>query len=161
MTELKQHFLYPGTLFVADKPYYITTLLGSCVAVCLYDQRLKIGGMNHFLLPNWDGKGLASPKYGNIAIDQLIKKMERLGSRKSDIISKAFGGANVLGNNSNVFQIGERNIKIAGDLLDEYGITIKAASTGGLLGRKIIFNTFTGEVRMKYISKNGGGNGAR
>jgi chemotaxis protein CheD len=157
MTELKQYFLYPGTLFVTNKPYYITTLLGSCVAVCLFDQRLKIGGMNHFLLPNWDGKGLASPKYGNIAIDQLIEKMERLGSRKRDLISKNFGGANVLGNNSNVFQIGERNIKIAGDLLEEHGIIMKAASTGGLLGRKIIFNTFTGEVRMKYISKNGNG----
>lgn len=161
MTEFKQHFLYPGTLIVADKPYYITTLLGSCVAVCLFDQRLKIGGMNHFLLPNWDGKGLASPKYGNIAINQLIEKLERLGSRKKDLISKTFGGANVLGNNSNIFQIGERNIKIAGDLLDEYGIAIKAASTGGFLGRKIIFNTFTGEVRMKYISKNSGANGAR
>jgi chemotaxis protein CheD len=160
MTELKQYFLYPGTLFVADKPYYITTLLGSCVAVCLYDQRLKIGGMNHFLLPNWDGKGLASPKYGNIAINQLIDKMERLGSRKRDLISKTFGGANVLGNNGNIFQIGERNIKIAGDLLDDCGIPVKAASTGGLLGRKIIFNTMTGEVRMKYISKNGNGNGA-
>lgn len=159
MTEFDKYFLYPGTLFVSEDPSFITTLLGSCVAVCLYDRRLHIGGMNHFLLPNWDGKGLASPKYGNIAINQLIEKMERLGSRRKDLISKTFGGANVLGNNSNIFQIGERNIKIAGDLLDEYGISKMPASAGGLRGRKIIFNTFTGEVRMKYISKRGDENG--
>ncbi len=153
MVEFDKHYLYPGTLFATATPYFITTLLGSCVAVCLHDPRLSIGGMNHFLLPLWNGKGLASPKYGNIAISQLIERMEKLGSHRRDIIAKFFGGGDVLETENNVFHIGERNIKIAEQILQDFSIDIIAANTGGLLGRKIIFNTFTGEVRMKYLKK--------
>lgn len=150
--EFSKYYLYPGSLFVDKHPHYITTLLGSCVAVCLYDKRLKYGGMNHYLLPMWNGKGLASPKYGNIAIQQLVEKMERLGSRKQDLIAKVFGGAAVLESESNVFLIGERNIRIADKILEqEMRIKIVAASTGGKQGRKIVFNTLTGEVRQKYL----------
>ncbi|MBN2639774.1 MAG: chemotaxis protein CheD [Bacteroidales bacterium] len=150
--EYSKYYLYPGSLFVDKNPHYITTLLGSCVAVCLYDTRQQYGGMNHYLLPMWNGKGLASPKYGNIAIQQLVDRMYRMGSRKQDLIAKVFGGAAVLESQNNVFFIGDRNIRIADVILEqEMQIKIAAASTGGNQGRKIVFDTLTGEVRQKYL----------
>ncbi len=149
----RTYYLYPSNIFVSRDLYYVTTLLGSCVAVCLYDRRQQFGGMNHFMLPLWNGNGLASPKYGNIATRQLIQKMENLGSRKSDIIAKVFGGASVLDINTNIFHVGERNAEVAKSELTALGISIVASSVKGDRGRKIIFNTFTGEVRQKYIEK--------
>jgi len=64
------HFLYPAALFASRTPHMVTTILGSCVAICLYDPILKFGGINHYMLPLWNGQGLASPKYGNIAIEK-------------------------------------------------------------------------------------------
>ncbi len=153
MPEFGKHYLYPGALFINKMPYYITTILGSCVAVCLYDTRLKIGGMNHFLLPFWNGEELPSPKFGNIAIKQLVSKMRYIGCREEDMVAKVFGGAAVLKTKQEVFFIGERNIKIAKETLKNIGIDIVAESTAGKLGRKIIFNTFTGEVHQRYIMK--------
>ncbi|MBN1253071.1 MAG: chemotaxis protein CheD [Bacteroidales bacterium] len=151
--ERPKHFLYPGAIFANTEPYYITTILGSCVAVCLYDPVIKIGGMNHFMLPLWNGQGLASPRYGNIAIKKIIEKLEALGSSRSNIKAKIFGGAEIIATNINQFMIGERNIRIAKDILHEENIQILSSSLGGKLGRKIIFDTYTGEVRQKYVGE--------
>lgn len=149
--ERPKHFLYPGALFISPEPYLITTILGSCVAVCLYDPVLKIGGMNHYMLPLWNGQGLASPRYGNIAIRKLIDNIESLGSSKANLKAKIFGGAEIISTNISQFMIGERNISIAKDHLHEENIQIVASSVGGKHGRKIIFDTFSGEVRQKYV----------
>ena len=146
-----KHFLYPGAIFASTEPYYITTILGSCVAVCLYDSVMKIGGMNHFMLPLWNGQGLASPRYGNIAIKKIIEKMESLGSSRSDMKAKVFGGAEIIATNINQFMIGERNINIAKDILKDENISIVGSSLAGKLGRKIIFDTYTGQIRQKYV----------
>ncbi len=151
--EKPKHFLYPGAIYVSPEPSVITTILGSCIAICLYDPVLQVGGMNHFMLPLWNGQGLASPRYGNIAIEKLIRNLEAMGSKKSNIKAKVFGGAEIIATNISQFMIGERNIKLAKDILHEEGIPIVSSSTGGKLGRKIIFNTQTGEVRQKYVGK--------
>ncbi|HSA03967.1 MAG TPA: chemotaxis protein CheD [Tenuifilaceae bacterium] len=153
MEELKQHYLYPAALFADKEPHVVNTILGSCVAVCLYDPKTKRGGINHYMLPLWNGQGLASPKYGNIAIERLIERMIALGSSKADLQAKVFGGGEVIETNIANFQIGDRNIKIALELLGEHKIPIVAKSLGGKLGRKIEFVTHTGEVRQKYIQK--------
>ena len=72
---LRRHYLYPGTLFVHRQPHRITTVLGSCVSVCLWNQTARLGGINHYLLPLWNGEGLQTPKYGNIAIVKLIDQV--------------------------------------------------------------------------------------
>jgi chemotaxis protein CheD len=131
----------------------INTILGSCVAVCLYDTVLNYGGMNHFMLPLWNGQGLPSPKYGNIAIEKLLEKMINMGSAKSNIIAKVFGGGEVIDNQQSHFNIGKRNIDIALHILEELRITVISSSLGGKLGRKISFNTLTGEVSQKYIQR--------
>lgn len=151
MDNLGSHYLYPAALFASKEPYLVNTILGSCVAVCLYDPILKTGGVNHFMLPLWNGQGLASPKFGNIAIDKLLEKMLSMGSQKSHLKAKVFGGGEVIETKSNQFHIGERNIKIAMEMLQELRIPIVSSSTGGKNGRKIQFLTHTGEVRQKYI----------
>jgi chemotaxis protein CheD len=147
------HFLYPAAIHVSKSTCMINTILGSCVAVCLYDTVLNYGGMNHFMLPLWNGQGLPSPKYGNIAIEKLLEKMINMGSAKSNIIAKVFGGGEVIDNQHSHFNIGKRNIDIALHILEELRITVKSSSLGGKLGRKISFNTLTGEVSQKYIQR--------
>lgn len=151
--EPSSHFLYPSSLFASREAVLVNTILGSCVAVCLYDTVLKYGGINHYMLPLWNGQGLASPKYGNIAINKLYEKMLSIGSSQKNLIAKVFGGANVIETNNAQFMIGERNIAIAYDMLNELQIKIISQSVGGNNGRKIQFNTLTGEIRQKLIEK--------
>ncbi len=153
MTESKTHFLYPSTLFYSKEPYLINTILGSCVAVCLYDPVMKAGGINHYMLPLWNGQGLASPKYGNIAIEKLIEKLSSMGCRPANLVAKVFGGGEVIDTHISQFNIGERNIQIAQQILKEKNIKIAGQSVGGRLGRKIQFNTQTGAVLQKMINK--------
>ncbi len=153
MSQYLQHFLYPSSLFVSKEPHLVKTILGSCVAVCLWDSKLKIGGINHYMLPNWNGNDLASPKYGNIAIDKLIDKMLFLGSRIGDLQAKVFGGGELMQTGNSRTMIGERNIRVARLMLEERKIQVVASCTGGKRGRKIIFFTDTGEVRHKLLDK--------
>lgn len=149
----QKHFLYPSTIWISKEPQWVTTVLGSCVSVCLFDEKMHIGGINHFMLPYWNGEGLESPRYGNVAIVQLLWGMLHLGVRKEDIICKIFGGAEVLGNQSSLFHIGQRNVEMACKSIREMGIPVVSSSTGGSLGRMINFNTGTGEVLQKYLAK--------
>ncbi len=151
--ETGSHFLFPSQLFVSREPMDIQTLLGSCIAVCLYDTKPKFGGMNHYMVPLWNGEGLASPKYGNIAIEMLIEKMREMGSVPANLVAKVFGGANQYEYENNIIMVGKRNIEVAESMLSKHKLLIAAKSTGGPQGRKIIFNTETGQVKMKYIVK--------
>lgn len=147
------HYLLAGNLFVHEAPHQVTTVLGSCVSVCLWDCLLRHGGINHFMLPLWNGEGLASPKYGNIAIAKLIARMYELGSEKRNLRAKLFGGGIVLNVSNPFMNIGERNVQLAEDVLRSEGISILSADTGGNVGRKIIFNTGTGTVLVKRLLK--------
>ena len=147
------HFLYPASLFASKTPHMVTTILGSCVAVCLYDPMLKIGGINHYMLPLWNGQGLASPKYGNIAIERLVEKMLSLGCLKTNLQAKIFGGGEVIQTSVTQFNIGARNIKLALEMLEELKIPVIGQSIGGKLGRKILYNTETFEIKQKFIQK--------
>ena len=153
MTEPGTHFLYPSTLFACREPFIVNTILGSCVAVCFYDTVWKFGGINHYMLPFWNGQGLASPKFGNIAINKLLEKMLVLGSNQKNIIAKVFGGGNILEGSTSQFMIGDRNVAVARDMLMELKIQIVSQSVGGTLGRKIQFNIATGEVKQRMIDK--------
>jgi chemotaxis protein CheD len=144
----KKHYLYPSALFAEPEPYIIDTVLGSCVAVCLYDQKLRRGGINHYMLPFWNGEGLASPKFGNIAIEKLLERMIRQGSKKNDLVAKVFGGANQMNATIN---IGARNIQIAEEMLAGLNIRIISKSMGGTVGRKMSFNSESGEILMRFL----------
>lgn len=148
--EQGKHYLYPSALFAEKTPYWVDTILGSCVAVCLFDSKLKIGGINHYMLPLWNGNGLASPKFGNIAIEKLIEKMVKNGSSTSNLTAKVFGGSNQMQSSMN---IGARNIEIAKEILALHNIKIIAENTGGIVGRKLRYDTGTGKVMMKFLTK--------
>lgn len=148
--ELGKHYLYPSALFAEKAPHMVDTVLGSCVAVCLFDQQLRIGGINHYMLPFWNGNGLASPKYGNIATEKLIEKMLRNGATTQNMVAKIFGGANQMNTS---LRIGDQNIEIARQTLANYGIKVVAENVGGDVGRKLRYNTGTGQVMMKFLTK--------
>ena len=114
--EINNHYLFPSAIFADRSPYRITTVLGSCVAVCLYDPVKKTGGMNHYMLPLWNGQGLATPKFGNIALEKLTERMTILGSIQTNLKAKVFGGADVLNHHNPVNSIGSRNIEVAAEL---------------------------------------------
>lgn len=141
-----RHFLFPGTLHASRQECTITTVLGSCVSVCLWDQIHGGGGMNHFMLPLWNGEGLATPKYGNIAMEKLLERVLQLGCHQPYLVAKVFGGANISESKNGTFLIGDRNTTLALQMLKEWRIPVVATDLGGRLGRKIIMNTLTGEV---------------
>jgi chemotaxis protein CheD len=147
-----KHFLHPCTLFVHREEHWVSTILGSCISVCLWDPMLNIGGINHFMLPLWNGEGLATPKYGNIAIEKLIEKLLGIGSRKDRMVAKLFGGARMISGDVSILGVGERNIVLAREILGTHGIQIVASEVGGMRGRKILFNTRTGSVLVAWLS---------
>ena len=148
--EINKHYLYPSALFAENERYFVDTILGSCVAVCLFDKVKNIGGINHYMLPLWNGSGLASPKFGNIATEKLIEKMLKNGATKDNIVAKVFGGASQMDSTMN---IGQRNVDIAKEVLNQYNIKIIAENTGGTVGRKLRYDTATGQVMMKFLNK--------
>ena len=146
-------FIHIGQLHVDQGSVAISTVLGSCVAVCLYDKKQGIGGMNHYLLPFWNGNGLQSPKFGNISIPKLIESMQARGADIKNIQAKIFGGATISHIKQENMMIGEKNILVAREILKEYKIAIVAEDVGGKNGRKIQFNLQEGKVLLKYTSK--------
>jgi chemotaxis protein CheD len=148
--QIPGHYLYPSNLFASTDRHIITTILGSCVGICLYNKRLNFGGMNHYMLALWNGNGLASPRFGNIANEKLLNEMVFLGSARMHLIAKVFGGAN---QTTSYNDVGARNVQAAFEFLDQMDIPILAQNVGGEIGRKIMFDTFTGEVRMKFVQK--------
>jgi chemotaxis protein CheD len=143
----KTHFLHAGMLFCPDQPHLVTTLLGSCVSVCLWDPELQVGGINHYLVPFWNGEGLPSPRYGNVAIRKLLEKMYALGCRKTSLVAKVFGGASLMASQSLLTNVGDRNVHLALDMLKAENIPVRSSDLGGKQGRKIIFDTAHGAVR--------------
>ncbi len=147
---LPRKFIHVGEIYIAKEPTEIVTVLGSCVGVCIYDRFEMIGGMNHYLLPLWNGNGLESPKYGNIAIPKLIKGMEDIGCMRRNMEAKIFGGANIHKTQIEGHMIGKKNIMIAKEILAEYRIPLKAEDTGGYNGRRIMMVTDTNKIMLKY-----------
>lgn len=141
--------LMQGDVHCTVDPKVLVTVLGSCVAVCLWDKLRGIGGMNHFVLPT-DRDGEKSTRYGNVAIDELESGLLRLGCRLTDLQAKLFGGAAVLpfaGGQT----VGQHNVQLALERLRRDNIRIAAQRTGGTLGQQIRFHTGTGEVFVRYI----------
>ena len=145
---INKHFLFPGTIFADHLEYQISTVLGSCVAVCLWDRVVRRGGMNHMMLPFWNGEGLATPKYGNIAMEKLLSKVLSIGCHREHLVAKVFGGANVSGTGLEVFMIGDRNVTLALQMLEDFRIPVVAKDVGGRVGRKIIMNSESGVVMV-------------
>lgn len=145
-------FIHVGQIHIDSAPNAISTLLGSCVGVCLYDTKAGIGGMNHYLLPFWNGNGLQSLRFGNIAIPRLIEAMQERGCNIRTMEAKIFGGASMSATKIDNMMIGKKNILVAKEILDSYKIAIVAEDVGGYRGRKIQFDLESKKVLLKYIT---------
>jgi chemotaxis protein CheD len=142
-------YLAPGRLFASGEDVAVTTILGSCVAVCLWDAEVRVGGMNHFLLP--DGAP-ESPRFGRYAVPLLVRSLLELGARRSRLRAKLFGGACVL----EAFRregghLGTRNVEMARERLRTEAIRVVEEDVGGELGRKLVFAVRTGATRARVI----------
>ncbi len=134
----------------ADPQVELTTVLGSCVATCLYDPVARIGGMNHFLLAeppeHQRAAGGFDEHYGLYLMELLINRMLHGGAVKSRLKARLFGGANFY---HTVQQIGAINAEFARRFLQQEGIELSAADMGGTCARRVHFRPTTGQVRCK------------
>ena len=146
----------PGAWSVdTEKP--LSTLLGSCVAVCLFDPALKIGGINHFMLPE-----MGRSKYGdvdsllsgNFAMEALLNALIGRGARKARLQAKAFGGGTIIDSDASAPNIGMRNASFAKEWLQREGIPLLSSDFLGPWSRKIIFLPFNGEAFCKRLVTN-------
>lgn len=149
--ERRRVYLLPGQLHTSAEPSQIKTILGSCVAICLWDKRRSAGGMNHFLLPASRG-GEASLRYADEATRVLLEQLRVLGCRPPNLRAKIFGGSAILQNrNRYAASLGAQNVAVALQLMKEAGIPVIAQETGGAMGRRVIFNTDDGAVWAQKI----------
>jgi chemotaxis protein CheD len=136
----------PGHHRVLDQPdTAVTTLLGSCVAACIRDARLGVGGLNHFLLPGEDGS--RSSRYGVHAMEVLINDILKAGGAKARLEAKIFGGANVIDVSASD-TVGARNVTFVEDYLRMEGIPIAAKDTGGERARRVYFFPASGRASV-------------
>jgi len=133
----------------------ISTLLGSCVAVCLYDPVFKLGGMNHFLLPSKRAGATDDTDVvlaGDFAMEVLVNAMLARGARKERLVAKAFGGGNIV--SSIRMAIGDRNAEFATEWLAREGIPLTASDFGGPWSRKVICVPNPGEAFCRQAPVN-------
>jgi chemotaxis protein CheD len=144
----RRHFLYPGQIFVSREAITISTILGSCAAVCLWDSRRKIGGMNHYLLPEGAADGPNRLRYGSVANAALLNELLALGCEVKDLQAKVFGGTSAYAADP-LTALGTRNVQMAEQFLHDAGISITAKEVSGKHGRKLTFNTLDGTTEVK------------
>lgn len=144
-------YLYPGELFATSAPSVISTVLGSCVCVCLTDSVTKSGGANHFLLPHWTRGDGSSCRFGRTAMDALVARMLALGCKKGTLAARVFGGASLFEGSRDRISIGQQNVEVATHFLEDEGIPILVREVGGARGRKLVFHTETGDVFVRTL----------
>jgi chemotaxis protein CheD len=146
-------YLHAGQVVVSERPCIITTIVGSCVAVYLFDPVRRAGGGNHYVLPAAGALRHASPRFGDVAIPELITRMLSLGCREGDLQAKVFGGASILQSSerAGVESLGMKNVRLARQLLYGRRISVLAEDAGGTRGRKIVFRTDTGDVWVRKL----------
>jgi chemotaxis protein CheD len=154
MEVLKEYFLNPGELIFSKKPIVIKTIVGSCVALLLYDKSLGYGGMCHYLLPEAPSDENSSTKYGDVAIYTLLFKfIKQNNSKREDLVASICGGAFIVFDDREIFFIGDKNIEIATTILRKEKILIKQMYTGGDHGKKVYFNTKSNKIIVRTLER--------
>ncbi len=126
----------------------ITTILGSCVAVCLRDPVIGIGGMNHILVPSVVMSDLGARGAGACAMETLINTLLKKGAQKTRLEAKVFGGASIIAGLSDV---GLRNSEFVFEYLQVEGISCLSQSVGGTMARQVRFWPHSGRVKQRFV----------
>ena len=140
--------ILPGEYFVYNEDILIMTTLGSCIAACLWDRTAKVGGMNHFMLP--DGAG-DSGRYGSYAMELLINEMMKRGASRMNMEAKVFGGGQVI-SGMNSLNVGERNTNFVMDYLKTERIPILSKDVLDIYPRKVCFLPASGKAMVKRLA---------
>lgn len=138
----------PGEYFVHDEDLLITTTLGSCIAACIWDRDRRIGGMNHFMLPEGAGD---SGRYGSYAMELLINEMMKRGASRLTMEAKVFGGGAVI-SGMNSLNVGERNTRFVIDYLQTERIPIVSKDVMDIYPRKVCYLPGSGKAMVKRLA---------
>ena len=145
-------YLHPGEVVASARPAVLSTILGSCVAVCLFDAKHGVGGMNHFLLPDSAGQARPSARFGDVAMERLLAAVLEAGARRSGLAAHVYGGGCVLAAFcAGGSHLGERNVQAALRFLDDARIPVLQRDTGGRRGRRLHFHTHGGAAQARRI----------
>lgn len=153
---LPETYIGPGESAVSDEAVVISTLLGSCIAVALFDDIRHAGGLNHFLLPFPKSGSVFSDsgRYGIHAMELLINDLLKLGVTRQRLRAKVFGGSAMLSYREKaVYNVPKMNIQFVFEFLDLEKIPVDSYSVGGDLPRKVFFFPHTGKVLMRFTQK--------
>ena len=144
--------ILPGEYFVHDEDLLITTTLGSCIAACLWDRNRRIGGMNHFMLPESSGHdGPDGGRYGSFAMELLINELMKLGAQRNTLEAKVFGGGQVI-SGMHSLNVGERNTRFVLDYLKTEHITVVSKDVLDIYPRKVCFLPASGKAMVKRLA---------
>lgn len=149
-------YVLGGQVLAAAEPTRYSTVLGSCVAICLYDFQAQVGGINHIQMPGEPKRDdKEANRWAGPATRNLISMLVELGARRGALRAKIFGGATINGTNvSPELRIGDQNVASVVSLLRQERIRTVNGSTGGNSGRKVIFDSHTGNVWVKTLGMN-------
>lgn len=145
----KVYHLEPGYVYVNAQGAVIRTVVGSCVTVCLWDTQRRLGGMNHFMYPIAGKTDKRTVVYGDVAMPVLIRLMKDFGSDREKLVAQLYGGGCQFGDEKR--GVGPKNVDVARSILEEFRIPLITQDTGGRMGRKILFDTATGEAAVLKV----------
>jgi chemotaxis protein CheD len=140
--------ILPGEYFVYHEDILIMTTLGSCIAACLWDRNARVGGMNHFMLPEGSGD---SGRYGSYAMELLINEMMKRGASRGSMEAKVFGGGQVI-SGMNTMNVGERNTSFVIEYLKTERIPILSKDVLDIYPRKVCFLPASGKAMVKRLT---------
>lgn len=149
--------ILPGEFYVTKSPECISTVLGSCISACIWDEVNKVGGMNHFLLPSrsvnssssWGDPSSYTTRYGNWAMEYLVNEVIKQGATRNNMKAKVFGGGKII--NAMTTDVGNGNVEFVLEYLKLENIPIIAHDTGGPWPRKVMFDPITGRAQVKKL----------
>lgn len=142
--------IHIGGVFASRESALVHTVLGSCVATCLFDPEAGIGGMNHFMLPDGNGDGHLPSRFGVHAMELLINRIMKLGGDRRRLRAKVFGGADLLGFGE--LKVGAGNAAFAFSFLQTESIPVVAARLGGWQAISVDFHTGTARTLVRPLS---------
>jgi chemotaxis protein CheD len=140
--------ILPGEYYVDNEDLLVMTTLGSCIAACLWDRNAKVGGMNHFMLPEGSGD---SGRYGSFAMELLINEMMKRGATRMTMEAKIFGGGAVI-SGMNSINVGERNTQFVTDFLATERIPIVSKDVLDIYPRKVCYLPYSGKAMVKRLA---------
>ena len=149
--DIKEIYLEIGAFFWGGPNYRITTVLGSCVSICIWHPQKKIGGICHYAMPGYREKRRAklNSRYGDDVIWMMLDKIKMSNTIPKEYVTKIFGGANVIINDNNILNIGQKNVIKAFERTKKAGFLINTQDVGGTKSRKLRFDLWSGDVWMK------------